>query len=108
MSVCEAEIKATNEGVKAVLATNLLLEDIGLLSKHAVDVYNDNKGCVNWSKTTTTKRLKHMSLRENLVRESQSANVVDIQHIPGCINIADIFTKEHKDRSHFFCLCDSL
>jgi len=33
-------------------------------------IYNDNKAYVNWSKTCTTKGLRHIQVKENCVREN--------------------------------------
>jgi hypothetical protein len=64
-------------------------------------VYNDNQACVNWSKRSTTKGLRHIQMKENRVRENIVSNFVQINHIDGKINLADIFTKEMKDVNHF-------
>jgi len=64
-------------------------------------VFNDNAACVNWSKRTTTKGLRHIQMRENMVREQVENNFVSIKHIGGKVNIADLFTKEMRDTTHF-------
>jgi len=68
--------------------------------------YNDNMACGNWSKCTTTKGLRHIQMKENRVRESILSKFVIIKHIDGKLNLADIFTKEMKDTSHFVELCN--
>jgi hypothetical protein len=45
-------------------------------------------------------------MRENHVRENVANYFVTIQHVGGKINMADIFTKEMKDVSHFVELRD--
>jgi hypothetical protein len=67
-------------------------------------IYNDNKACINWSKSTTSKGLRHMQMRENRVRENVSNNFVSICHVDGKVNLADLFTKEMKDVTHFVTL----
>ena len=47
-------------------------------------------------------------MRENQVRENILAEFVTIQHIGGKINLADIFTKEMKDLTHFVELRDMI
>jgi hypothetical protein len=69
-------------------------------------VYNDNQACVNWSKQCTSKGLRHIQMKENRVRENITSALVTIRHIEGKINLADIFTKEMKDTSHFVELRD--
>jgi len=55
-------------------------------------IYIDNRACVQWSKRTTTKGLRHIQMRENRIRENIASKFFSIHHINGKINIADIFT----------------
>jgi hypothetical protein len=106
-SSAEAEIYATNECVKFLLALSQLLDFLGvrdLFMPQTTIVFNDNSACVNWSKQVTTKGLRHIQMRENMVREQNGNKFVSIQHIGGKVNIADIFTKEMRDTSHFVAL----
>jgi hypothetical protein len=64
-------------------------------------IYNDNQACVNWSKKCTTKRLRHIQMKETHVRENIASNFIHIQHVGGKVNLADLFTKEMKDTGHF-------
>ena len=64
-------------------------------------VYNDNKACVQWSASVTTKRVKYLNLHENKIRECQRNKETKVTFIPGIINPSDIFTKEMKDSAHF-------
>ena len=54
----------------------------------------------------TTKGLRHIQVRENAVRAAVQKKFVNIQHIAGAINLADLFTKEQKDWQHFVLLRD--
>jgi len=69
-------------------------------------IFNDNNACVNWSKRSTTKGLRHIQMRENMVRENVENKFVSVQHVGGKVNIADLFTKEMKDITHFVELRD--
>jgi len=71
-------------------------------------LYNDNKACVNWSKTCTTKGLRHIKMKENPVRETVQNNFVTISHVDGKTNLADLFTKEMKDTGNFVELNDMM
>jgi len=86
---CQGEY--TDECMKFLLKF-LGVKDIFMPSVNTI--YNDNMACVNWSKCSTTKGLRHIQMKENQVRESIASNFVSIWHIDGKINIADIFTKE--------------
>jgi hypothetical protein len=69
-------------------------------------IHNDKKACVKWSKKTTMKGLRHIQMKENRIRENIMSKFVTIKHVNGKINIADIFTKEMKDVTHFTELRD--
>jgi len=107
-SSCEAEVRATDECIKEVLSVRFRTQDIGL-TDHSTPtaVFNDNQACVDWCKTTTTTGMKHITLRENAIRESVHDGDLTIHHISGKLNCSDIFTKEIKDVSHFCLLRDS-
>ena len=66
-----------------------------------------NQGAIQWSKGTTTKKMRWIDLRENLVRENLHAKTINVSHIPGKINLSDIFTKEFRDTTHFLSLRNS-
>jgi hypothetical protein len=102
-SSCKSEIYATNEETKSALTVCNLLYDFGF--PDGIDpspVWNDNRGCVDWTKgVSVSKKLRHINMRELGVRLAQQSGHVDIQHIDGKKNIADLFTKEIKDSKHF-------
>jgi len=70
-------------------------------------LYNDNAACIQWSHNITSKKIRHMELRENSVREWVENKTLDVLHVSGRINPADIFTKEMGDGAHFRWLRDS-
>jgi hypothetical protein len=42
-----------------------------------------------------------MEMRENAIREWVQDASLQILHVPGWINLADLFTKEMQDGAHF-------
>jgi len=104
-SSAEAEIYATDQCVKDLIYLRNILTDLQLQSvlPGKTKVYNDNMACVSWSKSKTTKGLRYIQLRENSVRENKH---IEVQHISGKINPADMFSKEDKDANHFKQLRD--
>jgi hypothetical protein len=70
-------------------------------------LYNDNAACIQWSHNMTTKKIRHMELRENSVREWVADKTLNILHVSGGVNSANIFTKEMRDGAHFRRLRDS-
>ncbi len=108
-SSAEAEIYATDECVKLILELVQILEFLHvkhLFMPDTTTIYNDNQACINWSKRYTTKGLRHIQMKENRVRENVLNAFVSIHHVEGKVNLADLFTKEMKDTSHFVELRD--
>jgi hypothetical protein len=102
-SSCESEIFATDEGTKSALTVRHLLQDLGMPDGDTpTPIWNDNRGCVDWCKgVSVSRKLRHINMRELAVRLAQREGSVAIKHIPGKHNIADLFTKEIKDPTHF-------
>jgi len=103
-SSAEAEIYATDKCVKFLLELVQLLEFLevkDIFMPTTSTIYNDNKACIQWSKSTTTKGLRHIQMKENRIRENIHSNFISVAHVDGKANIADIFTKEMKDVAHF-------
>jgi len=109
-SSCEAEIMATNMCTKSVLWFRHVLGDLNLLDiSSPTMIYNDNRGAVDWSKTTSTRGLRHVNIRENVVRESiHTFGEITVEHIAGPANPSDIFTKEFKADQTFRDIRDLL
>jgi hypothetical protein len=105
-SLCEAEVKATEECTKSVqMFRNLLSEIGGFDLTKPTPILNDNQGAVDWCKTTSTKGMRHVNIRENCVREAiHEFHEIQIFHLPGKHNPSDIFTKEIKDVATFVAL----
>ncbi|MFN9979176.1 MAG: hypothetical protein ACK53Y_04645, partial [bacterium] len=66
-SSAEAEIYAMDECVKFLLEIVqpfefLHIKDIFMPTTSII--YNDNQACINWSKQTTTKGLRHIQMKE--------------------------------------------
>jgi hypothetical protein len=55
----------------------------------------------------TSKKIQHMELQENLVWEWVQEKVLNVLHVKGRVNTADIFTKEMRDGANFRRLRDS-
>ncbi|MGH3053511.1 MAG: Ty1/Copia family ribonuclease HI [Gaiellaceae bacterium] len=108
-SSCEAEIKAIDECTKAVQWMRHVLTDLSLIDPSIPScVYNDNQGAVQWCQAFSSKNTRHLNIRENCVREAiHEFWEIEIKHIPGKVNPADLFTKEHKSVEEFMTLRDS-
>jgi hypothetical protein len=112
LSSCEAEIWATNATSKKVVDFCNLCRSISnssnILSNTSQPIllYNHNDDCVRWSYNMTSKAAHHIELWENSVREWVQNKTINVQHVSGKINSADIFTKEMRDGAHFRHLRD--
>ena len=104
------EIQSVDECTKAFQYIQHILQDMNMteLLDIPTPIYNDNAGCVAWSNTVTNRNLRHLQMRENVVRENVQKKYIKILHCDGIENIADIFTKEDKDKQHFLLLRDIL
>ena len=113
LSSCEAEIRATNATSKKVVDFRNLTRSVTEAGHIIPDsdaptvLYNDNEACVRWSYNMTSKAARHIELRDNSVREWVQDKTLNVKHVAGKINPADIFTKEMRDGAHFRRLRDS-
>ena len=107
MGLCQTQGHSINETTKLILEFRLFFRDLCLPIANSVHIKNDNQGAVQWSKGTTTKKMRWIDLRENLVRENIHNKITSVTHISGKINLSDIFTKEFCDTSYFLHLRDS-
>ena len=105
-SSCQAEVHSINETTKLLLEFKLLFRDLKLPLHQPIPILNDNQGAIHWTKGTTTKKMRWVDLRENLVRENVTNKTITVTHIPGKLNLSDIFTKEFRDNSQFLKLRD--
>ena len=109
-SSCESEIYATDEGTKSVMTLKHLLQDLNIKEGfEATPIWNDNRGCVDWTKgCTVSRKLRHVNMRNLSVRLHQRLGDVSIFHIDGKHNVADIMTKEVKDKHHFVAMAQTV
>jgi hypothetical protein len=108
-SSAKAEIYATDAFVKFLIELEQLFDFLQIKDSFMPTtniVYNDNKACVDWSKSSTAKELRRIQMKENRVRENIAKHFVQIHHVSGKVNLADLFTKEIKDTGHFVELHD--
>ncbi len=113
LSSYEAEIWATNAMLKKVVDFCNLSRSVSE-SGHTIDglssptvLYNNNDACVKWSHKVTSKAARHIKLHESSIQEWVQDKTLNVVHVAGKINPADIFTKEMKDGTHFCHLRDS-
>jgi hypothetical protein len=113
LSSGEAEIHATNDTAKLIMGMRHLAESVRSSGYDISDtvapspLYNDHAACIQWAHNMTSKKIRHMELRENAVREWVHDGTITVLHVKGRVNPADIFTKEMCDGARFWRLNDS-
>ena len=105
-SSCQAEVYSINETTKLILEFWLFFCNLYLPLTSPFEIKNNNQGAFQWSKGTTTKKMRWVDLCENLVRENISNHNITVSHIPDKSNLSDIFTKEFRNVSQYFFLRD--
>ena len=104
-STCESEIKSADEGTKVTQFIRHLLADLHMPEiTLPTTLWNDKKGAVDWSHNCANKKMRHLNIRNIAVRDAHRCSEILIAHLPGALNVADLFTKEHKDDAHFLRL----
>jgi hypothetical protein len=101
------EIHATDECCKLTQGLRLVLDHLGLPDVQSpTEIFNNNRGCVDWTKGWANRKMRHMNIREMAVRESQIEGEVHVNHVEGKLNPSDLLTKEHKSGETFIQLCN--
>ena len=103
-SSCQAEVHSINEMTKLVPEYKLLFRDLNIPIDYPIQILNDNQSAIQWTKGTTTNKMRWVDLRENLVRENVENKNITVNHIPGKYNLSDIFTKEFRESTQFLKL----
>jgi hypothetical protein len=113
LSLCEAEIWATNMGSCLTINTRnmiLHLSTCGYPINNAsspTPIYNDNEACIKWCHNMTSKGNRHIELQENVTCEWVDKGAITVSHVSGKSNLANILTKEMRDGANLCRLQDS-
>ena len=94
MSSTEAELVALADCAIELLYVMRVLEFIGYEIEGPIEVYTDNKGahdlCHHYS---AAQHSRHIDRKLFKMRELRGAEIVDVRHVAGTENPADVFTK---------------
>jgi hypothetical protein len=101
LSSCEAELYAATTAAQELLWLKRLLRELGYPTQRPV-LYCDNRSTVALTKDPLfSARSKHIEARYFFLRDLGEAKELSTQHLPGEVNVADIFTKPlPADRHH--------
>jgi hypothetical protein len=64
---------------------------------NVLTTYPHYQGCIDWSKSTSIKKLHHFSIRENTVREAVQHYKIDLKHHPDIRNPTYMFTDHSRE-----------
>lgn len=82
----------------AMMATELLwlknlLRDLGANCKESIKVFEDNQSTIHLLHRWEHKRLKHVDIKYNFIRDLQESNIINVVYVNTKNQIADILTK---------------
>jgi hypothetical protein len=104
----EAEIRTTNATSKKVVDFRNLSHSVSNVGYTLPNIdaptilYNNNDACLKWSYNMTLKAARHIELCKNSVREWVQEYTLNVKHVSGKLNPANIFTKKMRDGAHFW------
>ena len=94
LSSCEAELYALAELAIELIYLIHVCKFIGLAIEGAVNVYTDSKSAHDLChRFTMAQNSKHIDRRMYKMRELRGSGLIDVHHISGDINPADLYTK---------------
>ena len=94
LSSCEAEYLACSHNARQVIWLRSLFEEIGFAQNSPTPLYCDNQGTVICTHDPQShSRMKHIDIRAHFIRDSVNRKLIDVHHIPGSENPADLMTK---------------
>jgi hypothetical protein len=94
LSSTQSEVDALVELAKEILWFQGFLESIGIIVEYPTKLFVDNMPTVTLTgEGNHLKRSKHYVVKTTFLKDQVEYGIVDIQHIPGVENSADILTK---------------
>ena len=93
-STTVAELQAAYEASKQAIWIKDLMKELMTSSEKPIIIYCDNEAAVKLSKSEEIKKkTKHVNVRFNFLRQTVGDNNVEVKHIAGTENPADMLTK---------------
>jgi hypothetical protein len=94
LSSCEAEYLSCSHCARQVLWLRSLFEELGFPQTQPTPLYCDNQGTVTCTHDPQShSRMKHIDIRAHFIRDCVNNRLIDVHHIPGVENPADLLTK---------------
>jgi hypothetical protein len=94
LSSCEAEYVVCTHVAKELLWLRSFTHELGFIQPAATPIFCDNQGAVACAQDPQHHtRMKHIAIRYHFIRNCVSLRTLDVMHIPGIENVADLLTK---------------
>jgi hypothetical protein len=94
LSSCKAEYLACSHAAQQILWLRSLFQELLYPQQHPTPLYCDNQGTIACMHDPQShSRMKHIDIQSHFIRDSVNKRLIDIHHIPGVENPADLFTK---------------
>ena len=94
LSSCEAELMAGTEAARQAIWLRDVLSEVTGCSREKVTIRIDNQSGIALTKNTVFHgRSKHIHSRYHFIRECVARELIEVEHVPGTEQKADILTK---------------
>lgn len=70
-----------------------LLHDLDVQINEPITLFEDNQSCIHLLNTWEHRRLKHIDVKSNFVRDMYQKRIIDVKYIPSRGQKTDILTK---------------
>jgi hypothetical protein len=101
LSSCEAEYLACSHCARQIIWLRSLFQELLFPQQNATPLYCDNQGTIACTHDPQShSRMKHIDIRFHFIRDCVNNCFIDIHHIPGIENPADLFTKPLQRTIH--------
>jgi hypothetical protein len=101
LSSCEAEYIACTHCARQIIWLRSLFHELGYPQTQVSILYCDNQGTVACTHDPHShSRMKHIDLRQHFIRACVNNRIIDVHHIPGIENPADLLTKPLQRVTH--------
>lgn len=93
LSSTEAEFVALATGVSELLWLKTLISELGINVDRPINVYEDNQSCIFALNNWEVKRLKHIDIKYNFVKDLCRNKIINVQYLSTTEQPADVMTK---------------
>jgi len=94
LSSCEAEYISCTHCARHIIWLRSLFDELGFPQRDPSILYCDNQGTVACTHDPHAhSRMKHIDIRQHFIRACVNNRIIDVHHIPGTQNPADLLTK---------------